>query len=133
MSAAFDLRALLAIALGGGLGSVVRYSVTVLLTARTGPGFPYATLLINVTGSLLIGVIFELFQTRAVAMPNVMRLFWMVGVLGGYTTFSSFSLDIVNLTGDRAPWLALLYAGASVVLGFLAANLGIAAVRSVQL
>lgn len=133
MSAALDLRALLAIALGGGLGSVVRYTVAVLLTARIGPGFPYATLLINVTGSLLIGIIFELSQTRVIGMPNIMRLFWMVGVLGGYTTFSTFSLDIVTLSSDRTIMLALLYAAGSVVLGVIAAGLGIAAVRAVQL
>ena len=134
MSALFDVRALLAIALGGGLGSVVRYALAVLITARAGPGFPWATLLINVTGSLAIGIVAELAQTRVIGMPNLVRLFFMVGVLGGYTTFSSFSLELAQLAGaDRFPLGALAYALASVTLGFLAANLGIAAVRSLQL
>lgn len=129
MSAAFDLRVLFAIALGGGIGSVLRYVVAVVVTAQTGPGFPWGTLVINVTGSLIIGVIAEVAQTRAIAMPNVVRLFWMVGVLGGYTTFSTFSLDGVTLIADRAPWLALSYLCASVILGVLAAMAGVAAVR----
>lgn len=133
MSAAFDPRVLLTILAGGGLGSVARYMVAVLMTARFGPGFPYGTLLINVTGSLLIGVISELSQTREIAMPNLVRLFWMVGVLGGFTTFSTFSLDTTTLVGDRAPLLGLLYVLASVGLGVLAAYLGIAAVRAAQL
>ncbi len=134
MSAAFDLRTLLAILVGGGLGSVARYTVAVFVTARVGPGFPWATLLINVTGSLLIGIIAELSVTRAIAMPNVMRVFWMIGFLGGYTTFSTFSLDIVTLMGgDRTALLGLAYAVASVALGVLAAFGGMVLVRSAQL
>lgn len=129
MSAAFDIRVLLAIAVGGGLGSVLRYVVAVLITTQTGPGFPWATMLINVTGSLLIGIIAELTQTRGVAASNVVRLFWMVGVLGGYTTFSTFSLDTLTLAADRAPLLAFSYACASVILGVTGAIGGMALVR----
>jgi CrcB protein len=133
VSAAFDLRALLAIALGGGLGSMTRYAFAVLVTARTGPGFPWATLLINLIGSFAIGIVSELMQTRSVGMPNIPRLFWMVGVLGGFTTFSTFSLDMLQLAAsDRAPLSAALYAIASVVVGLLLANLGVAAVRLLQ-
>jgi fluoride exporter len=129
MSAALDIRVLLAIAVGGGLGSILRYIVAVLVTARTGTGFPWSTLLINITGSLLIGAIAELTQTRVVAVPNFVRLFWMVGVLGGYTTFSTFSLDAVTLVTDRAPLLALSYVVASVALGIFAAVAGVGIVR----
>ncbi|HEV7178960.1 MAG TPA: CrcB family protein, partial [Candidatus Baltobacteraceae bacterium] len=94
MTAAFDWRALAAILAGGGIGSVLRYIVFVVVTQRVGPGFPWSTMLINVTGSLIIGIVFELSQTRAIGMPHLMRLFLMTGVLGGYTTFSTFSLDI---------------------------------------
>jgi fluoride exporter len=132
MSAALDPRVLLAIAVGGGLGSVLRYLVAFFVTAQAGPGFPWGTLLINITGSLLIGVISEITQTRAVGAPNLVRLFWMVGVLGGYTTFSTFSLDAVTLIGDRVPWLALAYLCANVILGVIAAFIGIAAVRAVM-
>ncbi|MEO9262971.1 MAG: CrcB family protein, partial [Candidatus Baltobacteraceae bacterium] len=64
MSAALDWRGLLAILAGGGIGSLLRYLVTLGMTQRLGPGFPWSTLLINVTGSLVIGIVFELSQTR---------------------------------------------------------------------
>lgn len=131
MSAALDPRTLLAILVGGGLGSVLRYVVTVGVTARAGPGFPWATFLINITGSLVIGIVAELVQTRAIAAPAFVRVFFMVGVLGGYTTFSTFSLDIVTLVvQDGTPMLGALYAIGSVALGTCAAIAGIAIVRA---
>lgn len=133
MSAALDWRTLLAILAGGGIGSVLRYVVTLGVTQRLGPGFPYATLLINVTGSLIIGVVFELSQTRAIGMSPVLRLFLMTGVLGGYTTFSTFSLDVALLAGERAVLLSIVYAAGSVILGLAAAVAGIIAVRSLSL
>ena len=133
MSAALDWRNLLAILAGGGIGSVIRYIVTVGVTQRFGPGFPWATLLINVTGSLIIGIVFEMSQTRAIGMPPVWRLFLMTGILGGYTTFSTFSLDMVLLAGERAAGLALLYAVASVVLGLVAASAGVVFVRALSI
>jgi fluoride exporter len=132
MSAALDPRVLLAIAVGGGLGSMLRYVIGVLVAAQVGAGFPWGTLLINITGSLAIGVVSEITRTASVAMPNYARLFWMVGVLGGYTTFSTFSLDAVTLFGERAPWLAVGYLGASVILGVVAAFIGMMAVRAVM-
>lgn len=128
----FDLRALLAIAVGGGIGSVLRYVVTLLVTQRAGPGFPWATLAINVAGSLAIGIIAELSVTRALGIGPVARLFLMTGILGGFTTFSTFSLDIVTLAGERAALLACAYAGGSVVLGFAAAFAGIVLVRALS-
>lgn len=133
MSAALDWRTLLAILAGGGIGSVLRYVVTLGVTQRLGPGFPYATLLINVTGSLIIGVVFELSQTRAIGMSPLLRLFLMTGVLGGYTTFSTFSLDVALLAGERAVLLSIVYAAGSVILGLAAAVAGIIAVRSLSL
>lgn len=133
MSAALDIRVLLTIAAGGGLGSVLRYVVAIFVTTQTGAGFPWATLLINVTGSFAIGVIAELTQTRGIAASNLVRLFWMVGVLGGYTTFSTFSLDSVTLaTADRAPLLAFSYVCASVILGVAAAMGGVLLIRALQ-
>lgn len=133
MSAALDWRALLAILAGGGLGSVLRYLVTLGITQRLGPGFPYATMFINVTGSLIIGMVFELSQTRAIGMSPVLRLFLMTGILGGYTTFSTFSLDIALLAGERAMLLAFAYAAGSVILGLAAAFAGIVVIRSLSL
>ena len=130
--AAFDWRLLAAILVGGGLGSVARYAATVLVTQRVGPGFPWATFAINVIGSVIIGIVFELSQTRVLGMSALTRVFLMTGVLGGFTTFSTYSLDIVTLVSDRAIVLALLYAGGSVVTGFLGAYAGIVAVRAIR-
>ncbi len=133
MSTALDWRTLGAILLGGGIGSIVRYLVTLLVTQRAGAGYSWgATLLINVTGSLIIGAVFELSQTRAIGMSQLTRIFLMTGVLGGFTTFSTFSLDMVTLVADGAMPLALLYGTGSVVFGFLGAFLGVIAVRALQ-
>jgi CrcB protein len=133
MSGALDWRNLLAILAGGGIGSVLRYIVTVGVTQRFGPGFPWGTFLINVTGSLVIGVVFELSQTRAIGMSPALRLFLMTGILGGYTTFSTFSLDLLLLFSERAAAAAMLYAGASVVLGLAAAFAGVVLVRALAM
>lgn len=129
---AFDWRLIVAILLGGGIGSVARYAVTVLVTQRIGPGFPWATFAINVVGSIIIGVVFELSQTRVLGLSTLTRVFLMTGVLGGFTTFSTYSLDIVTLASERAIALALLYAGGSVVAGFVGAYAGIVAIRALR-
>lgn len=115
---------------GGGLGSVARFALTFLITQRFGPGFPWATFAINLTGSFVIGAVAELTLTRANAGTPLVRLFFMTGVLGGYTTFSTFSYDTVQLIGDRAVLLAFAYAGGSVILGVIAALGGVAFARS---
>jgi CrcB protein len=125
----FDWRAIAAILAGGGIGSVLRYVVFVVVTARLGPGFPFGTLLINLTGSLAIGIIFELSQTRSIGLTPLVRIFLMTGVLGGYTTFSTFSLDVAMLSGEGAMLPALLYTVASVAGGFAAAAAGMLLVR----
>lgn len=127
-----DWRTLAAIALGGGFGSVLRYVVGFAITQRLGPGFPWGTFVINITGSLIIGLVAELSATRALGITPLVRVFLMVGVLGGYTTFSAFSLDMVTLVGDRAAGLALLYGFGSLACGFAAAFAGVALVRALQ-
>jgi CrcB protein len=107
----------LAVAAGGALGSVARFWMTGAMTSLTGPRFPYGTLLINILGSFVIGLVAGLTLTPArMGMHPDMRIFLMVGVCGGFTTFSAFSLQTLELiqTGDTLP--ALLYIVASVVL-----------------
>ena len=123
---------LAAVLLGGGIGSVARYLVTFGIAQRTGPGCPWWTLVINVTGSFVIGVVAELTQTRAFAGAPLVRVFLMAGVLGGYTTFSTFSLDTLQLLGDRVALLALAYSAGSVILGVAAAFGGVAAARALS-
>ncbi len=101
------------VALGGAVGAMGRYFVASALVRVE--GFPWATLTVNVTGSFFMGLLAGLVTAAWSASPAV-RLFLMVGVLGGYTTFSAFSLEVVSLT-EQGRWdLALLYTGLSVVL-----------------
>jgi CrcB protein len=110
-----------AVAVGGAIGSVGRFWLTIVMTALTGPRFPWGTLLINVLGSMVIGLVAGLTLTPArVGMHPDIRIFLMTGVCGGFTTFSAFSLQTLELmqTGDVVP--ALGYAVGSVVLCVLA-------------
>lgn len=122
-------QSILAVALGGAVGSALRYAVGFAFLQKFGPGFPWGTLFINVSGSFLIGVVAEISGTRAVGATPLMRLLLMTGVLGGYTTFSTFSLETTNLLGDRVQLLALAYVLVSVGLGLLAAFAGIVLAR----
>jgi CrcB protein len=107
----------IAVAVGGALGSMARFWLTGAMTALTGPRFPWGTLLINVLGSFVIGLVASITLTPArVSMHPDIRIFLMTGVCGGFTTFSAFSLQTLDLlqTGDVAP--AFGYAISSVVL-----------------
>ena len=107
----------LAVALGGAMGAVARYgvSVGVVTVAGTNAAAPVATLLVNVVGSGAMGAVYG-FLSGGGAMPESLRLFLGVGFLGALTTFSTFSLDIIALTATRQIMLAGLYAVASLVL-----------------
>ena len=120
----------IAVLAGGGIGSVLRYAVTFAVSQRLGPGFPWWTFAINVSGSFVIGLVAEFTQTRMLAGSPLVRLFLMTGVLGGYTTFSSFSYETLTLIGDRAVLLAASYAIGSVALGLIAAFAGVALARA---
>ena len=119
-----DIRAIAAVGLGGAIGAILRYVVGSAFLQRFGPGFPWGTFAINVTGSFLIGVVAQFALTRSFGVTPMVRIFAATGVLGGYTTFSTFSLDTVVLVGDAAPSIALAYAAGSVVSGVIAAYLG---------
>lgn len=119
----------LLVALGGAIGSVLRYAVTIGAAARLGTAFPFGTLLVNVVGSFVIGAVAEL-ATGPLSPAG--RIFLATGICGGFTTFSSLSLDALTLERDGTPGLALLYLGGSVALGMAAVVLGVAAVRSVR-
>lgn len=119
-----DVKAILAVALGSAIGGACRYVIGQAFVQRFGPGFPYGTLFINVTGSFLIGIVAELAATRAFGMTPLARIFLATGLLGGYTTFSAFSLDGVILVSDGAALAGALYAFGSVALGFLTAYAG---------
>lgn len=115
----------LLVALGGALGSVARYGVNVWTTRAFGLGFPWGTLTVNVVGGLVMGLLAALFALRAEASPEA-KLFLMTGVLGGFTTFSAFSLDAVVLWERGEAGFAATYVAASVALSIGALFAGLA-------
>ena len=118
----------LLISLGAILGANARYWAGVWAAARFGVGFPYGTLLVNVTGCFLIGLLNGLGESRFPISPEV-RLFAAVGFLGAYTTFSSFGLESINLLRAGSFGLAALNVLGNFLLGFSAVILGLYAGR----
>jgi fluoride exporter len=117
-----------AVALGGAIGSVARLAIGAAIQERAGLSFPFGTLIINITGSLLLGFLVRIaLDTPAVTLP--MRAFLTTGICGGYTTFSTFSYETAGLIDERAYGKAAIYAAASVVLAITATFAGFAVAR----
>lgn len=114
--------------LGAGLGGALRHGVNVG-TARLGYGFPFGTLLVNVAGSFLMGLLAGYFLLRT-GVQQDMRLFLTTGVLGGFTTFSAFSLDAALLIERHAYGAAAGYAAGSVIASIAALFVGLAVFRA---
>src|SRR3712207_6113333 len=117
------------IALGGAIGAAARYLAGLWIAARLGASFPWGTFFVNVTGSFLIGIVLVLVEGGA--LPAEARLFLAVGILGGYTTFSSFSYETLQLLngGDVVP--VLLNVLGQLLIGLLAVYLGVIFARGV--
>ena len=107
------------VAVGGAIGSVLRYAVNIAAPRMMGNDFPWATLTVNVAGSFLIGL-FSAFLAEKFADQPDLRLFLTTGVLGGFTTFSAFSLDVFGLMQRGENSMALVYLLASVSLSIIA-------------
>ena len=114
--------------LGGGVGAALRHGVNLVSARLLGTGFPYATAIENVTGSLAMGLLAAYFAFKGDA-PQHWRLFLTTGVLGGYTTFSAFSLDAALLYERGELGLAALYVVGSVVLSIGGLFAGLALIR----
>ena len=123
------MRLFLLASAGGALGAGARYLVGVLAVSWLGAGFPWGTLFVNVVGSFLMGIVVEGVALRCGGSPEL-RTFLSTGILGGFTTFSAFSLEVVALAERKLPGLALAYVIASVVLAVAALVAGTALVRS---
>jgi len=115
------MKQVLLVAFGGAFGSVARYGVSLAAARLFGLAFPWGTLFVNVLGALLIGVL----SARIDPAQEDVRLLIGVGILGGFTTFSAFSLEAVRL-GQHNPSTAALYVASSLVLGLGACWLGLA-------
>jgi CrcB protein len=113
---------MLAVFVGAGLGGLTRYGISEWIHHSAGPAFPWGTLVINVSGSLLLTFVYAVLEGTAAA-PE-WRAFLGVGLLGGYTTFSTFSYETVRLIQDGDWSRAGLYVGASVVASLGAAIIG---------
>ncbi|MCM2563214.1 fluoride efflux transporter CrcB [Lutimaribacter sp. EGI FJ00015] len=122
------IQTLFQVALGGAIGASARYLTGVVTMRMMGPGFPWGTLAVNVVGSFLMGVL-----VVVLAHKDSTRLapFLMTGVLGGFTTFSAFSLDTVAMLERGQTMWAAFYVGASVILSLGAIGLAMVLARGV--
>jgi CrcB protein len=118
------------ILLGGGIGSLARYSVSGWIHTTYSGVFPLGTLMVNLAGSFLIGVLWALFESAAVN-PSL-RVFLFVGILGGFTTFSTYSLETLNLLRDGEVRTAVVNILVNNVGGIVLAFAGFVAAREVQ-
>jgi len=112
------------VALGGALGAMARFGAVQLATTRWGMSFPWGTLTVNVTGSLLIGFLATILSSRQ--SDPALRLLLITGALGGYTTFSAFSFEALALIAEQRHLALAGYIVGSVLLGLAAAALGTA-------
>lgn len=124
------MNSLFAVALGGAVGASGRYLFNLQMMRLLGLNFPWGTFGVNIIGSFIMGVIAESLALRFNVSSEV-RSFLMTGVLGGFTTFSAFSLDAGNMIERNDFGLAGLYVGASVVGSIVALFIGLYAVRTV--
>ena len=114
--------------LGGGIGAALRHGVNLLSTRLFNTSFPAGTFAINLTGALIMGMVIEYALSKG-TLSLQMKLLITTGVLGGFTTFSTFSMEIVQLFQRGQAAMAIGYASASLVLGVCAAALGVWLVR----
>lgn len=119
------------VAVGGAFGTVARYVLTLVIQQRAGPGFPVATLVVNVTGSLLLGFLMRYGLESATTSPEI-RLLMTTGFCGGYTTFSTFSYETARLIEDGDWRRGLAYVIASVVVSIVGMFGGFALARGLM-
>ena len=123
----FSIQHLGLVLIGGGIGSICRYVATTLIGSIGGTVFPFGTLFVNLLGSFLMGFLMFFFLDEHFTLPETLRLFLAVGFLGGFTTFSSFSMEsLLLLRGDSFSYAFANLAG-NMLLGLLAVWLGMQA------
>jgi CrcB protein len=120
---------ILLVMIGGSIGALSRYGVSLMADSLFGGRFPWGTLIVNLAGCFLIGLAFGLADRGSRVMSPSMRLFFMTGFLGGLTTFSTYALEIIISTRTGASLAAISYFFASNVLGIALVILGIEAAR----
>jgi len=118
------LKTILYIAIGGALGSVLRYLTSMLVNKYWANHFPMATFITNVLGCFLIGLIIGILEKNNLATSNL-KWFLVTGFCGGYTTFSAFGMENVTLFQNNNTFLAFTYIGFSIIIGIFAVWLGL--------
>lgn len=123
------IKMILLVGAGGFVGSVARFLSQQLVARYYPSSFPWGTLLVNITGCFLIGLLYALSEKGALISPE-MRLLLATGFCGGFTTFSSFAYENITLMQDGQLLYTFLYIASSIIIGFLAAYLGVILVKS---
>ena len=118
------------VALGGAIGASARHGLGLVALKAFGPGYPYGTLLANIFGGLLMGFLMGWLVTKTPEAQNDIRLFAGVGILGGFTTFSAFSLESLRMFQEKAYGAMIGYVSLSVCLSILAVALGFYLMRN---
>lgn len=118
------MRILLLIGVGGGIGSVFRYLTSVVVNRHFQTIFPWATLIANVLGCLIIGLLLGFIERHQLTNPGL-KYFFITGFCGGYTTFSSFASENMSLFQSQNTGIAFLYIAASILTGLFAVWLGL--------
>ena len=118
----------LIVGVGGAVGSMLRYAVQKFFQAQTAAAFPTGTLLVNIAGCFLIGILWSL-VSRSLTWNDEMKLLLMTGFCGGFTTFSAFTLEGIGLLKENRTVLFVIYLTASIVGGLLATFIGIRIVK----
>lgn len=121
----------LIVGIGGAFGAMARHGVGMLALKNMGIAFPYGTIIVNILGSFLMGVLIAWMARRTGGDSNELRLFLATGFLGGFTTFSAFSLDTIVLYERGEFGLAALYVGVSVIVSIVALFAGLWLMRSI--
>lgn len=116
---------------GSGIGGMARHGVGLLSLKLFGPTFPFGTLFINIFGSFLMGVVAEYWALKS-GLPQPARLFLTTGIIGGFTTFSTFSLETALLWERGQPWLMAIYMAASVMVSVAALFGGLWLIRTLD-
>ncbi len=123
------MKDILLVGIGGGLGAISRYTLGLVMVRWLGTGFPWATLVINIIGCLLIGMAMGGGPGATAFFSRELKLLGVIGFLGAFTTFSTFGYETVSLIQGGKPALAVSYVLASVLLGIASVGLGIMATR----
>lgn len=113
-----------AVMIGGGLGAGLRYGVTLFANQHGGITFPYGTVLVNVIGSFCIGFLMMYFNSH-MEWPPQLKLFIITGILGGFTTFSTFNMELLTFIRESAGISALIYGGLNILGAFVSCWMGI--------